>query len=72
MNDFISDMIHMTEGEKFIKYWWLWLIILIISIAIAILINKDKDKNKKAKKSVVSEKGPEIITFINKNKSTRK
>lgn len=27
-NIFISDMIHMTETEKFIKYWWLWILIL--------------------------------------------
>ena len=25
MNQFIYDMIHMTEGEKLINYWWLWL-----------------------------------------------
>jgi hypothetical protein len=27
MGKFIDDMIHMTEGEKLINYWWLWLII---------------------------------------------
>lgn len=26
MMKFIHDMIHMTEGEKLINYWWLWLI----------------------------------------------
>jgi hypothetical protein len=29
MNKFISDMLHMTEGEKLISYWWLWLILCI-------------------------------------------
>ena len=26
MEQFIYDMIHMTEGEKLIEYWWLWLL----------------------------------------------
>lgn len=30
MGKFISDMIHMTEGEKMIEYWWLWLSITIV------------------------------------------
>jgi hypothetical protein len=29
MKQFIHDMIHMTEGEKLVHYWWLWLLILI-------------------------------------------
>lgn len=40
MNQFIYDMIHMTEGEKFIKYWWLWLIIVIIVIVLARLSDR--------------------------------
>lgn len=27
MGQFINDMVHMTEGEKLIQYWWLWLLI---------------------------------------------
>ncbi len=27
LEQFIYDMIHMTEGEKLIAYWWLWLLI---------------------------------------------
>ncbi|SQC55373.1 Uncharacterised protein [Listeria newyorkensis] len=27
MNQFLHDMVHMTEGEKLIHYWWLWLVI---------------------------------------------
>jgi hypothetical protein len=30
MKQFIYDMIHMTEGEKLINYWWLWLLIIMI------------------------------------------
>lgn len=29
MIEFLKDMIHLTEGEKLLKYWWLWSIILI-------------------------------------------
>lgn len=24
----LSDLIHLTDGELFVKYWWLWLSIL--------------------------------------------
>lgn len=27
MKQFIYDMIHMTDGEKLINYWWLWVFI---------------------------------------------
>jgi Mg2+ and Co2+ transporter CorA len=38
MRKFIHDMIHMTEGEKLIHYWWLWaLIILICGVVIYFL-----------------------------------
>ena len=39
ISKFISDMIHMTEGERLINYWWLWLIIL-IGINIFLLLNR--------------------------------
>jgi hypothetical protein len=29
MKQFIADMIHMTEGERLIAYWWLWLLIIL-------------------------------------------
>jgi hypothetical protein len=29
INEFIDDMIHLTEGEKFIKYWQLWLSLIV-------------------------------------------
>lgn len=32
MKQFLHDMIHMTEGEKLIHYWWLWLAIVLIGI----------------------------------------
>lgn len=36
MNQFLQDMIHLTEGEKFIKYWWLWLAIILICFSPAL------------------------------------
>lgn len=29
---FVNDMIHMTQGELFINYWWLWFIIIVIGL----------------------------------------
>lgn len=40
MTKFIHDMIHMTEGEKFINYWWLWLIIMVIGTVILCFMKK--------------------------------
>lgn len=40
MKQFIYDMIHMTEGEKLINYWWLWLIILALTVLIILLSDK--------------------------------
>jgi hypothetical protein len=37
MNQFINDMVHLTEGEKLVKYWWLWLAIYIIAIIYCII-----------------------------------
>lgn len=37
MRNFIHDMIHMTEGQKLVNYWWLWLSIL-FGIIIFVLI----------------------------------
>lgn len=34
MKQFIQDMIHMTEGEKLIHYWWLWLLIFVSAMII--------------------------------------
>ena len=42
MKQLIYDMIHLTEGEKLIKYWWLWLIVLVVAFGITIyLIRED-------------------------------
>lgn len=30
IKQFIHDMIHMTEGEKLINYWWLWITALVV------------------------------------------
>ena len=40
MKDFIYNMIHMTQGEKLINYWWLWLILLAIAIVIGAIQRK--------------------------------
>ena len=34
MNKFIYDMIHMTEGEKLIHYWWLWIMKIVICLIV--------------------------------------
>ena len=39
MKQFFYDMIHMTEGEKLISYWWLWAILFILGVAIFFLID---------------------------------
>jgi hypothetical protein len=36
---FINDMIHLTGGEFFIKYWYLYVVIFIIVTIIWIKIN---------------------------------
>ena len=28
IRQFFYDMVHMTQGEKLIHYWWLWLILI--------------------------------------------
>jgi hypothetical protein len=33
MSQFINDMIHMTEGEKLVAYWWLWSGIVLAGVA---------------------------------------
>jgi hypothetical protein len=40
MNQFWQDMIHLTEGEKFIKYWWLWLAIIVMVFIVGLVIRK--------------------------------
>ncbi|SDQ02752.1 hypothetical protein SAMN04487752_1145 [Carnobacterium viridans] len=40
---FLSDLIHLTQGELLIKYWWLWLVIVIIAIKYELF----KDKHDK-------------------------
>lgn len=42
MKQLIYDMIHMTEGEKLINYWWLWLIILVIVALSALILSKPR------------------------------
>ncbi|MDM5212650.1 hypothetical protein QUF94_14575 [Peribacillus sp. NJ4] len=42
MKQFIYDMIHMSEGEKFIHYWWLWPIILVVVFGVGWIKNKGR------------------------------
>lgn len=30
LKQFLYDMINLTEGQKFVKYWWLWLVVMIL------------------------------------------
>jgi hypothetical protein len=41
-------MIHLTEGEKLIKYWYIWLALLLLSIFIGAI--STNNLNKKGKK----------------------
>ena len=45
MSKFIYDMIHMTEGEKLIHYWWLWLEIIGMSFGVILwkLVKKGEE-----------------------------
>ncbi|MFS0878035.1 hypothetical protein [Solibacillus isronensis] len=45
MSQFFSDMIHLTEGEKFIKYWWLWILIVSLIFIVDAVMNKRGGKN---------------------------
>ncbi|MGM9986379.1 MAG: hypothetical protein ACI35O_04030 [Bacillaceae bacterium] len=42
MKQFIDDMIHMTEGEKFVHYWWIWVSLVVIGL-IVFYVTRDKD-----------------------------
>jgi len=48
MRKFIYDMINMTEGQKFIKYWWIWVIAIVVITGIHLVldfqINKTLEK----------------------------
>ncbi len=39
---FINDMIHMTEGEKFVEYWWLWILLIILLLLTSWLLDRRK------------------------------
>lgn len=38
--DITNDLIHLTQGELLIKYWWLWLGIILLAV-INHYINKE-------------------------------
>lgn len=41
---FLDDMIHMTEGEQLIEYWWLWLVILFLFLLYVLYDSKKRKK----------------------------
>ena len=43
MSGFTRDMIHMTEGEKLVNYWWLWLLLVVIFALMMYCIKKHDD-----------------------------
>jgi hypothetical protein len=45
MKQFLHDMVHMTEVEKLINYWWVWLVFVILSFSLLYWINKKSPKN---------------------------
>jgi len=40
MKEFIDNLIHMTQGELLVEYWWLYLIMLIVLFFVLIIKNK--------------------------------
>lgn len=40
MKQFIDDMMHMTEGERLINYWYVWLGLIIVIGIVVLLLNK--------------------------------
>ena len=34
----INDLIHMTQGEFLINYWWLYIILIVISVLLTLWI----------------------------------
>lgn len=43
MKQFIYDWIHLTQGEMFIKYWWLDLLTILITILICFVVSCWRD-----------------------------
>ena len=44
---FIQDMIHLTQGEFFIKYWWIWLILVTVAVYARIYDRAKENRNKR-------------------------
>ena len=45
VKQFIYDMVHMTDGEKFTTYWWLWLSLFVGVIIIQHLFRRGESMN---------------------------
>jgi len=46
VEQFINDMIHMTEGEKLVHYWPLWLAIVLLVTIVCVWIALSKNRRK--------------------------
>ncbi|GIN88463.1 hypothetical protein J6TS2_48490 [Heyndrickxia sporothermodurans] len=46
MKQIINDLIHMTEGDLLINYWWFWILAVIVIVTIMILYGMVKTKRK--------------------------
>lgn len=42
IEQFLQDIIHMTRGELFLKYWWLVIIIIGLSVVITQIVARRK------------------------------
>lgn len=47
MEQFLSDMVYMTEGEKLLHYWWLWLILSVGAILIPAILRRRKPRKRR-------------------------
>jgi predicted cobalt transporter CbtA len=41
MNQFLNDVINLTQGQLLLKYWWLWILIIVTAGIYLIKFRKD-------------------------------
>lgn len=42
IKQFVHDMIHMTEGEKLIEYWWLWITLVLTALIFTLVLSRGR------------------------------
>lgn len=42
IKQFVHDMIHMTEGEKLIEYWWLWIMLVLTALIFTLVLSRGR------------------------------